>query len=76
MRHESVYGQIEMDSLAQGTDQWGFDHAVRALAEAVAVGRAQAEDILAVPRYMAVAPSQKAAADVDLRPFDALFGGY
>ncbi|PSR23298.1 MAG: transposase [Sulfobacillus thermosulfidooxidans] len=67
--------QAALRGLAQGTDQWGFDHAVRALEEAVAVGRAQTEDILAVARYMALAPSQKAAADVDLRPFDALFDG-
>jgi transposase len=67
--------QAALRGLAQGADQWGFDHAVRALEEAVEIGRMQTEDILAVARYMALAPSQKAAGGVDLRPFDALLDG-
>jgi hypothetical protein len=57
---------------ADCTDQWGFDHAVRALEEAVTWGRIAYTDILTMGRRLALAPIPQTAPPVDLRPFDVL----
>lgn len=67
--------QAALRGLAQGADEWGWDHGVRALEEAVSMGRMHTEDILTVARYMALAPAQKTAGGVDLQPYDALLEG-
>lgn len=67
--------QQALKGLAHCTDQWGFDHAVRALTEAVTRGRTQYADIVAIGRRMALAPMPQTAIDVDLRRFDVLLGG-
>lgn len=67
--------QAALRGLADCADQWGFDHAIRALEEAVTVGRTAYADIITIGRRMALAPSQLAAGGVDLRRFDVLMGG-
>jgi hypothetical protein len=67
--------QAALHGLAQCTDQWGYDHAMRALQEAVTIGRIQTADILATARRMALAPTDLRANAVDLRRFDVLLGG-
>ena len=64
--------QAALKGLAQSTDRWGFDHAVRALEEAVALGRTQSSDIIATAQRMALAPKDVVSSDVDLAPYDAL----
>ena len=67
--------QAALQGLAQCTDQWGFDHAVRALEEAVALGRTASADIITLGRRMALAPAQLTAGPVDLRQFDVFLEG-
>ena len=68
--------QAALTGLAQSTEKWGYDHAVRALQAAVAVGRIQTADIVAMARRMALSPADlTSSAPVDLRPFDALLDG-
>lgn len=67
--------QAAMKGLADCVDQWGFDHAVRALEEAVRLERTQYADIVATARRMALAPTAVTTDTVDLRPFDVLLGG-
>lgn len=66
--------QAALKGLAQCTERWGFDHAVRALEEAVALGRIQTADIVAMARRMALAPIGPSNV-VDLRRYDAWRGG-
>ena len=66
--------QAALKGLAQCTERWGFDHAVRALEEAVALGRIQTADIVAMARRMALAPIGPSNV-VDLRRYDDLLGG-
>ena len=63
--------QAALTGLAQCTERWGFDHAVRALEEAVALGRIQTADIVATGRRMALAPPSPSNV-VDLRRYDEL----
>jgi len=63
-----------LEGLAQCADRWGFDHAVRALEEAVAAQRIQTADIVALGRRMALAPLE-AANVVDLLHYDTLLAG-
>ncbi len=63
-----------LEGLAQCADRWGFDHAVRALEEAVVAGRIQTADIVAVGRRQALAPVGTSNV-VDLRRYDALLEG-
>ena len=63
-----------LEGLAQCADRWGFDHAVRALEEAVVAGRIQTADIVAVGRRQALAPVG-ASNIVDLRRYDVLLEG-
>ncbi len=67
--------QEALKGLAQCTDRWGFDHAVRALEEAIALGRTQCSDIVALARRMALAPQDLVSSDVNLNHFDALMEG-
>jgi len=68
--------QAALKALAHCTDQWGFDHAVRALEEAVRQGRTTYADVLTVGRYLALAPTQLTSSGaVDLHPFDVFFEG-
>jgi transposase len=67
--------QAALHGLAQCTDQWGYDHALRALQEAVTIGRIQTADILVTARRMALAPTDLRANAVDLGRFDVLLGG-
>ena len=67
--------QAALQGLAHCTDQWGFDHAVRALEEAVEVGRTAYADIVTIGRRMALAPAQLTAGPVDLRQFDVFLEG-
>lgn len=67
--------QQALQGLAHCAERWGFDHAVRALEEAVGLGRTQYADIVAIARRMALAPTQQTASGGDLRRFDVLLGG-
>ncbi len=67
--------QEALKGLAQSTDRWGFDHAVRALEEAMALGRTQSSDIIATAQRMALAPKDVVSSDVDLAHYDALLPG-
>ncbi|MCL6564611.1 MAG: hypothetical protein K6U87_16580, partial [Firmicutes bacterium] len=67
--------QAALRGLAQCTDQWGFDHAVRALEEAVARGRTAYADIVALGRLRALAPWPATDTAVDLRRFDQFLEG-
>lgn len=64
--------QAALRGLAHCTDQWGFEHAVRALEEAVARGRTAYADIVALGRLLALAPWPVPESTVDLRAFDQL----
>ncbi|MCY0900432.1 MAG: IS21 family transposase [Firmicutes bacterium] len=64
--------QAALKGLADCTDQWGFDHAVRALEEAVALGRTAYADIVTIGRRMALAPAPLTSGTVDLSRFDVL----
>ena len=66
---------IFIRGLSQCTEPWGFEHAVRALEEAVTVGRIQTADIVALTQRMALAPTDLASHAVDLRQFDVLLRG-
>ena len=67
--------QAALKGLSQCTERWGFEHAVRALEEAVTVGRIQTADIVALAQRMALAPTDLASHAVDLRQFDVLLRG-
>lgn len=67
--------QAALKGLAQSTDRWGFDHAVRALEEAVTRGHTQCSDIIATAQRMAWAPNGVVSSAVDLDPFDVLMEG-
>ncbi|MGC8489905.1 MAG: IS21 family transposase [Clostridia bacterium] len=64
--------QAALHGLAQSTERWGFDPAVRALEEAVTLGRTSTPDIVAVAGRLALAPTQTTQAGPDLRPYDEL----
>lgn len=63
-----------LEGVAQCADRWGFDHAVRALEEAVAAERIQTADIVALGRRMALAPLEPSNV-VDLLRYDTLLAG-
>lgn len=67
--------QAALQGLAHCTDTWGFDHAVRALEEAVKGGRMKTDDIVALARRLALAPADLVGSTADLRPFDIFFEG-
>ncbi|MCL6564627.1 MAG: hypothetical protein K6U87_16660, partial [Firmicutes bacterium] len=67
--------QAALRGLAQCTDQWGFDHAVRALEAAVARGRTAYANRVALGRLQALAPQPAKDSAVDLRRFDQLLEG-
>lgn len=64
-----------LKALAHCTDRWSFDHAVRALEEAMHLGRQQYTDIVAVASRLALAPDHPPAHPVDLGQFDVLLEG-
>lgn len=64
-----------LEALAQCTERWGFDHALRALEEAVAVHRMTAADIVAVARWLALQPEEVRASGPNLQIYDALLLG-
>ncbi len=64
-----------LQGLAQCTDTWGFDHAVRALEEAAQRGRMKTDDIVALAQRMALAPADLVGSEVDLQPFDIFLTG-
>ena len=66
--------QAALEGVAQCADRWGFDHAVRALEEAVAAERIQTADIVALGRRMALAPLEPSNV-VDLLRYDTLLAG-
>ncbi|AEJ40406.1 Integrase catalytic region [Sulfobacillus acidophilus TPY] len=66
--------QAALEGLAQCADRWGFDHAVRALEEAVAAGRIQTADVVALGSRLALGP-QESVNGVDLRLYDTLLEG-
>lgn len=67
--------QAALRGLAQCTDHWGFDHAVRALEAAVARGRTAYAVRVALGRLQALAPQPAKDSAVDLRRFDQLLEG-
>lgn len=67
--------QEALKGLAKSTERWGFDHAVRALTEAVSIGRMQSNDVVALARRMALAPEDMTTSGVDLHQFDSLTDG-
>lgn len=67
--------QDTLTGFAQAVDQWGYDHAVRALEDAVARGRVQAHDVLTTARRMAMSPTEYRSVPVDLHRFDVLLSG-
>ena len=64
--------QAVLRGLAQSTERWGFDHAVRALEEACTLGRTSTSDIVAVAGRLALAPALTTPAGPDLQTYDAL----
>ena len=67
--------QAALQGLAQCTETWGFDHAVRALEEAAQVGRMKTDDIIALAQRMALAPAELVGSTTDLRSFDVFLTG-
>lgn len=66
--------QAALQGFAQCTERWGFDHAVRALEEAVAAKHIQTADIVALARRMALGPMGPSHG-VDLQQYDVLLRG-
>ncbi len=66
--------QAALQALAHCTDRWGFDHAVRALDEAVTLHRTAYADIVAVSRRWALAPAATQNAGPNRQAYDVLLG--
>ena len=62
--------QSTLRALAQCTDRWGWDHAVRALDEAVRLHRSAPTDVLAIAAYLALMPAEQHAEGPDLTIYD------
>ena len=61
-----------LSTLAQCTDRWGWDHAVRALDESVRIQHTAPADLLSVAAYLALMPTEQHAEGPDLTIYDDL----